>query len=98
LKSSEFLLHKRDFSDDLLINNHSTTVSLTRGVKAKFPCPVCLVPKDELSNLSKLHQLRHQQEMQEIVTNAMTPGVLVGECERQLKAFGLRPIYVSTVI
>jgi hypothetical protein len=81
-----------------LTNNYSTTVSLTRGGNANFPCPVCLVPKNELSNLSKLHQLRHQQDMKQAVTDAMAPGVSVGECERQLKALGLRPVYVSRIL
>ncbi|EKM75949.1 hypothetical protein AGABI1DRAFT_45660 [Agaricus bisporus var. burnettii JB137-S8] len=70
-----------------------TTVSLTRGSKAKFPCPVCLVPQDELSNVTTLFPLRHQLDMKEIVMNAMAPGVLATEREKQLKSFGLRPVY-----
>ncbi|KAF7776772.1 hypothetical protein Agabi119p4_5165 [Agaricus bisporus var. burnettii] len=56
-----------------------TTVSLTRGSKAKFPCPICLVPQDELSNVTTLFPLRHQLEMKEIVMNAMASGVLATE-------------------
>ncbi|EKM74987.1 hypothetical protein AGABI1DRAFT_132682 [Agaricus bisporus var. burnettii JB137-S8] len=69
------------------------TVSLTRGSNAHFPCPVCLVPKSELSNLSKLYKLRNQLEMKEIVVNAMAPGVSAAEREKELKEYGLQPVY-----
>ncbi|XP_006461651.1 hypothetical protein AGABI2DRAFT_70673 [Agaricus bisporus var. bisporus H97] len=70
-----------------------TTVSLTRGSNAHFPCPVCLVPKAELSNLSKLYKLRNQPDMKEIVVNAMALGIPAVERERELKEYGLRAVY-----
>ncbi|KAF8154643.1 hypothetical protein B0H34DRAFT_852350 [Crassisporium funariophilum] len=39
-----------------------TTMTLTRGVKALFPCTVCMCPQDELSDLDKRHPLRTAEE------------------------------------
>ncbi|KAF9462181.1 hypothetical protein BDZ94DRAFT_1368680 [Collybia nuda] len=39
-----------------------TVMSLTRGVRASFPCPICLVHQDELADLSKTHKLRTQEQ------------------------------------
>lgn len=36
--------------------------------------------------------------MKEIVINALGPGVLAAERERELKEYGLRPVFVSNFI
>ena len=41
-------------------------MALICGVKANYPCPVCLVPKEELSNLSKMYELWTTAGMQGI--------------------------------
>ncbi|KAF7764020.1 hypothetical protein Agabi119p4_8557 [Agaricus bisporus var. burnettii] len=51
------------------------------------------IQRDELSNVMKLYELRNQPEMKEIVVNAMASGVLAAEREKELKSFGLRPVY-----
>ena len=41
-------------------------MALIHGIKANYPCPVCLVPKEELSNLSKTYELQTTTGMQGI--------------------------------
>ena len=41
-------------------------MALIRGVKANYPCPICLVPKEDLSNLSNTYELRTTASMQGI--------------------------------
>ncbi|KAG2126460.1 hypothetical protein BD769DRAFT_1652763 [Suillus cothurnatus] len=33
-------------------------MALIRGLMGKFPCPICLVPREELSKISNVHRLR----------------------------------------
>ncbi|KAG2339941.1 hypothetical protein BDR05DRAFT_977501 [Suillus weaverae] len=39
-------------------------MSLIRGAQCKCPCPVCLVPRKELSDLSKTHAIRSAKDTQ----------------------------------
>lgn len=67
-------------------------ISLIRGAKGKFPCPICLVPLDELSNLSKDFKLRTTQDMKEIYETAQTLNATGSE--NLLKEHGLRDVKV----
>ena len=68
-------------------------MSLIRGTKGKRPCPVCLVPLDQLHEISKSFPAR-------IVADAMEALRLYSidraKGEERLKQFGLRPISVCT--
>lgn len=67
-------------------------ISLIRGGNSLFPCPICLVPKDSIPELSKVHDLRTTKEMQDIWKKAQT--LRPGECEELLKKYGLRNVEV----
>jgi len=68
-------------------------MSLTRGYRSKFPCPICLVPDVSLANISEVYPLRTAEQTQKIVTQAMNMNS-VGR-EVLLKGSGLRPVQVS---
>ncbi|KAG2144311.1 hypothetical protein DEU56DRAFT_870425 [Suillus clintonianus] len=64
-------------------------MSLIRGVQCKCPCPVCLVPHEELSDLSKTFAIRSLKDAQaalEVYRHSKTQG------EQLLKVLGLRPV------
>ena len=68
-------------------------MALTRGSNGYAPCPVCVVPFNELSDLSKTSKLRdtesHKRDID--VSNYDT----LAEREEKLKELGLRPIEVK---
>ncbi|KAG1837830.1 hypothetical protein F4604DRAFT_1601105 [Suillus subluteus] len=66
-------------------------MSLIRGLKGKFLCPVCLVPQDEQSVLSNAHPLRTSTESLNIL-NAARSASTQKEKEQQLKAYSLRDV------
>ncbi|KAG2336213.1 hypothetical protein BDR05DRAFT_1006072 [Suillus weaverae] len=66
-------------------------MSLIRGLKGKFPCPVCLVPRDEQSVLSDAHPLCTSTESLNILNTARS-ALTQKEKERQLKAYLLRDV------
>ncbi|KAG1741895.1 uncharacterized protein EDB91DRAFT_1237102 [Suillus paluster] len=47
-----------------------STMSLTRGVRALWPCPVCLVPHDKLSDTSHCYPRRTSCDSQAILATA----------------------------
>lgn len=67
-------------------------MALTRGAKAKFPCPVCLVPNEKLHE-GVVHDLRTSESMQRVYE--MAKGANTSE-EREtlLKNYGLRYVKV----
>lgn len=68
-------------------------MALTRGAKSKFPCPVCLVPSEELHD-GVVYDSRTTESMQQVYDTAdeMTTAA---EREKYLQGFGLRYIEVS---
>ncbi|KAG1785043.1 uncharacterized protein HD556DRAFT_1451136 [Suillus plorans] len=65
------------------------TMSLICGVQCKCPCPVCLVPLNELHDLSKTFPIRSAKDAQaalNIYKHNQTQG------EEVLKGLGLRPV------
>ena len=69
-------------------------MALIRGSKGLYPCPVCLVPKGELADLSKTFELRTKENMKAIYEQASDANT-AGEKEIILKAYSLRDIKVS---
>lgn len=68
-------------------------MSLIRGVKGLFPCPICLVPQHELSDLSKTYPLRTQEHSEAIFKQAETMK-RKGDKEKLLKRYSLRNVKV----
>lgn len=74
---------------------YRTVMALIRGLKGLFPCPICLVPRDEQSNLSiaRTFELRTQTGSQNLVERALSSATLA-EAEIILKEQSLRPVQV----
>jgi hypothetical protein len=63
-------------------------MALIRGINSHFPCPVCLVPGEKLSDLSLTFPLRTTEEMKAVYEEANKLSS-VAEKEAILKEFGL---------
>ncbi|KAG1896982.1 uncharacterized protein F5891DRAFT_1130066 [Suillus fuscotomentosus] len=66
-------------------------ISLTRGVMSLWPCPICLVPQDALSDTSKTYMRRTADDSRAAVTTARAKDT-IEEQEEVLKVLGLRNI------
>jgi hypothetical protein len=71
-------------------------MALIRGLQSKFPCPICLIPKDQLSKL-QVYPARYPAQSQAIVSSARDASN-VKERERILKEYSLRNVDVSYFI
>jgi hypothetical protein len=72
-------------------------MALIRGVKSKFPCPICLVPQDDLSVHSSVpHALCTSSHSQDILNTARARR-LQEERESDLKGYSLRDVEVSSL-
>lgn len=67
-------------------------MSLIRGIRGLYPCPICLVPKDKLSDLSQTYELRTQIGSEALVRR--TQGMTMADAEQELRDQSLRPIEV----
>jgi hypothetical protein len=68
-------------------------MSLIRGIKCLWPCPVCLVPHNKLLNTLKCYPPQTATQLQEVVKAAQAE-VTAEEKEDKLKEYGLRDITV----
>ena len=68
-------------------------MSLIRGLKGKFPCPVCLVPQELQSVFSDEHPLRTSIQSLNILNTARSTST-EKEKEQQLKVYSLRDVEV----
>ncbi|KAF9455950.1 hypothetical protein BDZ94DRAFT_1353726 [Collybia nuda] len=66
-------------------------MTLTRGFGANYPCPVCLVQAEELSDLDKTYIYRTTATMQNVYQNAQSLPRAI-DIENELKKYGLRNI------
>ncbi|KAG1879750.1 hypothetical protein F4604DRAFT_1922961 [Suillus subluteus] len=66
-------------------------MSLIRGIKCLWPCPVCLVPHDELMNTLKCYPYRMSAQSQEVLQAARSKQT-AEEKEEKLKEYGLRDL------
>lgn len=82
---------------ELMVSICRSVISLIRGVKSLFPCPICLVPKTSLSNLIERHELRTQVKSQLILNEARKENT-AEKCNKHLKGFGLRNVEVRWFI
>lgn len=55
-------------------NNHSQRIRAVaiRGVKSSYPCPICLVHKNELWDLSRTWEPRTQEDSAQVIHAAQT--------------------------
>jgi hypothetical protein len=74
----------------ILVTLSSTVMALTCGVNGNFPCPVCLVPNTEQSNLDKTHPLRTAKDLKALVVRSLD--LNAGNREQLLKTQSLRPV------
>lgn len=68
-------------------------MALTRGVNGHYPCPVCLVPQSEQSNLDQSHPLRTAEESKSIVVKALKEKNATKQ-NKITKGQSLRPVMV----
>ncbi|KAG1838310.1 hypothetical protein F4604DRAFT_1997251 [Suillus subluteus] len=66
-------------------------ISLIRGIKCLWPCPVCLVPHDELLNILKCYPPQTSTHSQEVLKAARAKAT-AEEKEEKLKEYGLRDV------
>ena len=71
-------------------------MALTRGTKSNFPCPVCLVPKEEMHR-GVIGSLHTTETMREIYNEAMEMST-AEQCEALLKSFSLCGIEVCEML
>ena len=72
--------------------NHRCIMALIRGLNSHAPCPVCLVPGDQLTDLSTAFELRTKEKMMDHYQRAQ--GVNIAEGDAILKTVGLRNVEV----
>lgn len=70
-------------------------MALTRGPNSNFPCPVCLVPKEEIHK-GVVYTLRTTKTMEGVYYQAEKMNT-AEESEKLLKSYGLRKIEVCRV-
>lgn len=70
-------------------------MTLTRGTKALFPCPVCLIPNSEQNRGGMWYPSRDVEEMKAAVLNQTETATAK---EAILKGLGLRNVHVSLTI
>lgn len=68
-------------------------MALVRGVASNKPCPICLVPKDEMWDTSKTHPLRTRKQTQQLVRQGRELNLT--DREEFLRDYGLRDVDVS---
>lgn len=71
-------------------------MALIRGAQSGFPCPVCLVPKDEMCK-GRVYPCRTTKTMREVYNDAMEQET-VKKQEDHLKSAGLRGIEVGRML
>jgi len=70
-------------------------MALIRGEKGHYPCPICLVPRDQQSNLLRFHTLRTAAHTQEIYETGLKLTAM--EREELLKSESLRNVAVRDI-
>uniref|UniRef100_A0A8H7XPR9 Uncharacterized protein n=1 Tax=Psilocybe cubensis TaxID=181762 RepID=A0A8H7XPR9_PSICU len=65
-------------------------IALTRGATSNYPCPICLVPNDALSNLTACYPIRSAAGMERIHSEAQK--LNAKDREEHLKRYGLRNV------
>lgn len=69
-------------------------MALIRGEKGLYPCPICLVPRSQQSDLSTFHTLRTADHTKSIYEAGLT--LTAADREELLKSEGLRNVVVCS--
>jgi hypothetical protein len=69
-------------------------MALIHGLMGKFPCPICLVPREELSKISNVHRLRTSVDAKALHARAQESTTLEVR-EQILSSESLRDVDVS---
>ena len=67
-----------------------------RGGRGKRPCPICLVPKENLSDVSTTWPLKTVKHTKQIIDQANTLNTKEGE--KLLSAFGIHNVDMSIIL
>ena len=70
-------------------------MALIRGEKGLYPCPICLVPRNQQSDLSRSHTLRIAAHTQETYEAGLK--LTATEREELLKSESLRNVAVCEI-
>jgi hypothetical protein len=73
-----------------------SVMALIRGLKGLYPCPMCLVPQEQQSDLSQIFPLRTQQGSEALFHQAQALN-RVEDKERLLKSQSLRMVKVCSL-
>ncbi|KAH0834916.1 hypothetical protein J3R83DRAFT_10591 [Lanmaoa asiatica] len=65
-------------------------MALIRGLRSKFPCPVCLVPKDRLANLD-FYLFRNSTQSRSVIETARAEDTVAAK-ETRLKEYSLHDV------
>ncbi|RDB28873.1 hypothetical protein Hypma_015251 [Hypsizygus marmoreus] len=68
-----------------------TMMALTRGLNAKFPCPICLVPDDKLMDLEEVFTPRTSESMIQVFNEAQEMRT-IKDLDAHLQSYGLRNV------
>jgi hypothetical protein len=71
-------------------------MALLCGAKAKFPCPICLVPRESQWDLSQTFSLRTEDDSKDQLQKAMEETTMEKR-EEILKMRSMRPVEVFSV-
>ena len=69
-------------------------MALTRGVTALYPCPRCLISREDLGDLTVKGNLRTTENMMETLVEARGKK-LAADKEKTLRSKGLRDVEVG---
>ncbi|KAG1785490.1 uncharacterized protein HD556DRAFT_1249795, partial [Suillus plorans] len=72
-------------------------MALICGLMGKFPCPICLIPRDELSNTLKVYPLRTCTGTKELLARARESTTLEAR-EQILSSQSLRDVNISLAL
>ena len=75
------------------LTNRRCVIALIRGVNSKHPCPICLIPGDQLSNLFEDFPLRSTADSMAVYEAAQNLNATDGD--KLLKEHGLRDVKVN---
>lgn len=71
-------------------------MALTRGATCDYPCPICLVPKQEMHK-GTVYPIRTTQSMKKVYEDTHTMRTTT-EADKHLQGHGLRGILVSVTL
>lgn len=74
-------------------------MTLIRGVNSLHPCPVCLVPRNALSDITTCYPSRTAQQSRKAYQEAFEYRRVgeSGKAEEVLKTYSLRAVFVSVM-